>query len=168
MGSDALAQAGAGATAIEANRLAGSASGQEASFPGKKTDFRGFNRYEVATGRGTVSVVCPKHNLPGKPWMWRSMFWGGESRAVKRVTNSDLKLVEKGYHVVVAPGDVSGHPRGNAKIDAQSCGFESHAFRFWSINNGLIVKWTSHLSSKEGCRVRILVKLLKNFMVFVV
>ena len=118
MGSDALAQAGAGATAIEANRLAGSASGQEASFPGKKTDFRGFNRYEVATGKGTVSVVCPKHNLPGKPWMWRSMFWGGESRAVKRVTNSDLKLVEKGYHVVVAPGDVSGHPRGNAKIDA--------------------------------------------------
>lgn len=88
------------------------------SFPGKKTDFRGYDRYQVKTATGTISVVCPKLAAPGKPWLWRSIFWGMKSDAVKRVTDNDLKLVQQGYHVVIAPGDVTGHPQGNAKVDA--------------------------------------------------
>ena len=87
-------------------------------FPGAKSDFHGFERYSVATEKGGFSVVCPKQAAPGKPWMWRSIFWGGTSAAVGRVTASDIELLKKGYHVVVAPGDVSGHPSGNARIDA--------------------------------------------------
>lgn len=87
-------------------------------FPGPKSDFHGFERYSVATEKGKISVVCPKQAAAGKPWLWRSIFWGGTSAAVGRVTEGDMQLLKKGYHVVVAPGDVSGHPSGNAKIDA--------------------------------------------------
>ena len=90
----------------------------ETALQGKKTDFRGFDRYEVATGKGTISIVCPKKAAPGKPWLWRSIFWGMKANAVERFTATDLKLLEKGYHVVKAPGEVSGHPKGNSAIDA--------------------------------------------------
>jgi hypothetical protein len=33
-------------------------------------------------------------------------------------TADDLQLIEQGYHVVIAPGDVSSQPSGNANIDA--------------------------------------------------
>ena len=83
-------------------------------FPGKKRDFRGYDRYDhVKTAKGSFSIVCPKNAAPGKPWLWRSLYWD----AIKRFSNTDLQLVDQGYHVVLAHGDVSGHPRGNANID---------------------------------------------------
>ncbi|MDG1302455.1 MAG: SGNH/GDSL hydrolase family protein [Opitutae bacterium] len=85
-------------------------------FSGRKTDFHGFERYEVPTAKGTISVVCPKKAAPGKPWLWRSMFWGNAG-VVRRLVAGDLQLLEQGYHVVKAPGDVSGHPKGNESID---------------------------------------------------
>jgi pimeloyl-ACP methyl ester carboxylesterase len=87
-------------------------------FPGKKTDFRGFDRYQVSTVEGTISIVTPKHAAPGKPWMWRSIFWGMKSQAVDPFMTADIQLLEAGYTVVKAPGDVSGHPKGNVYIDA--------------------------------------------------
>ena len=83
-------------------------------FPGKRSDFRGYDRYDhVKTAKGDFSIVCPKNAAPGKPWLWRSLYWD----AIKRFSNTDLQLVDQGYHVVLAHGDVSGHPRGNANID---------------------------------------------------
>ena len=83
-------------------------------FPGEKTDFRGYDRYDrVKTAKGHFSVVCPKKSAPGKPWLWRSLFW----EAIPQFSNADLKLVEQGYHVVLAHGNVHGHPSGNANID---------------------------------------------------
>ena len=88
------------------------------AFKGEKTSFHGFDRYKVSTEQGTIEVVCPKQSATGTPWVWRSIFWGGKGGAVKQFTDIDLQLLELGWHVVKAPGDVSGHPRGNAKIDA--------------------------------------------------
>lgn len=85
------------------------------SFPGEKSDFRGYDRYDrIRTAKGHISVVCPKEPSPGKPWLWRSLFW----EAIRKVSDADLKLVDEGYHVVLAHGDVAGHPSGNANIDA--------------------------------------------------
>ncbi|WP_158971504.1 alpha/beta hydrolase [Paraglaciecola sp. L3A3] len=92
--------------------------GNAKEFAGEKTNFRGFDRYEVSTGKGTISVISPKQVAPGKPWMWRSIFWGIKGRAVEPFTAADLQLLEAGYTVVKAPGNVSGHPKGNAAIDA--------------------------------------------------
>lgn len=88
---------------------------QVTGFPGKKTDFHGFDRYEFRTKTGVnVKVVVPKQAAPGKPWLWRSLFW----EAIPLFWRADLKLVKEGYHVVLVHGDVSGHPSGNANIDA--------------------------------------------------
>ena len=85
------------------------------AFPGEKTNFRGYDRYDrIRTTKGHFSVVCPKKPAPGKPWLWRSLFW----EAIRKVSDADLKLVDEGYHVVLAHGDVAGHPSGNANIDA--------------------------------------------------
>lgn len=83
-------------------------------YPGEKTDFLGFDRYTFKTGGARVSVICPEKAAPGKPWLWRSLFWD----KIKQFHNADLKLVEEGYYVVLVAGDVSGHPRGNKNIDA--------------------------------------------------
>ena len=84
-------------------------------FPGVKSDFRGYVRYDrIKTSAGHFAIVCPKEPAPGKPWLWRSLFW----EAIKKVSDADLKMVDEGYHVVLAHGDVAGHPRGNANISA--------------------------------------------------
>lgn len=86
----------------------------ENAFPGVKSDFRGYDRYDkIKTKGGHFSIICPKEPAPGNPWLWRSLFW----EAIKQFSNTDLKLVEEGYFVVLAHGNVAGHPSGNANID---------------------------------------------------
>ena len=68
----------------------------------------------IKTEHGHFSVVCPKKAAPGRPWLWRSLFW----EAIQQFSNADLKLVDEGYHVVLAHGDVAGHPKGNPNINA--------------------------------------------------
>lgn len=102
---------------IFGQRLADEAIGLIAAqtFPGEKSDFRGYVRYDrIKTKSGHFSVICPKNPAPGKPWLWRSLFW----EAIKQFSNADLQLVEEGYYVVLAHGDVAGHPKGSANIDA--------------------------------------------------
>ena len=95
---------------IEANA---DATAEANAFPGKKTDFHGFDCYQFKTETGVaIKVVAPKEAAPGKPWLWRSLFWEG----LPKIWTADLKLVEEGYHVVLVHGDVSGHPSGNANI----------------------------------------------------
>ena len=98
------------------------------AFPGKKSDFRGYDRYDIKTEKGRFSVTCPKKSAPGKPWLWRSLFW----EAIKPFSNADLKLVEQGYHVVLAHGDVHGHPKGNTNIDA--------AYEYFTTKHGFAKK----------------------------
>lgn len=85
------------------------------ALPGEMSDFQGFDSYRFLTESGVpVKVIAPKEAAAGKPWLWRSLFW----EAVPKFRDADLKLVEQGYHVVLVHGDVSGHPSGNANIDA--------------------------------------------------
>lgn len=105
-------------TRADDSNTADKAGGVAASpeFPGKKTDFHGYDCYKfrISNNRVGVKVICPKQPAPGKPWLWRSLFW----QAIPRVYNADLKLVAEGYYVVLVHGDVAGHPKGNANIDA--------------------------------------------------
>ena len=85
------------------------------AFPGERRDFRGFDRYKFRTGDNVpVEVICPKEAAPGKPWLWRSLFWD----AITRFNQADMQLVAEGYHIILVHGDVAGHPRGNANINA--------------------------------------------------
>lgn len=118
------------------------------AFPSQKTSFRGYDRYDrIRTAAGHFAVVCPKEPAPGKPWLWRSLFW----EAIRKVSDADLKLVDEGYHVVLAHGDVAGHPSGNANIDAAyqllttEYGFSKKCANMSSMSRGTLslFRWAS-------------------------
>ena len=82
----------------------------------RKTKFKGFDYYKfrINNNQTSIKIIAPKKAAPSKPWLWRSLFW----ETVDQVNETDLKLVEEGYHIVLVHGDIAGHPEGNANIDA--------------------------------------------------
>ena len=61
-------------------------------FPGKKSQWEGFDRYDFEFNGKPAIVVVPKQALPGKPWAWRGEFFGA-------FPNADVALVGKGFHL---------------------------------------------------------------------
>ncbi|MEG1643685.1 MAG: GDSL-type esterase/lipase family protein [Bacteroidales bacterium] len=62
------------------------------AFPGKKSNWEGFDRYDfICNGRDAI-VVTPKHPATGNPWIWRPAFFGA-------FASVDKALLEKGFHV---------------------------------------------------------------------
>lgn len=61
-------------------------------FPGRKSTWEGFDRYDFEVDAKPAIVVVPKHALPGKPWAWRGEFFGA-------FANADAALVAKGFHL---------------------------------------------------------------------
>ncbi len=64
-----------------------------APFPGKKSQWEGFDRYDFEFNGKPAIVVVPKQALPGKPWAWRGEFFGA-------FANADVALVGRGFHLV--------------------------------------------------------------------
>ena len=64
-----------------------------APFPGKKSQWEGFDRYDFEFNGKPAIVVVPKRALPGRPWAWRGEFFGA-------FPNADVALVGKGFHLV--------------------------------------------------------------------
>ena len=62
-------------------------------FPGKKSVWNGFDRYDFTVDGKPVLVVTPKTNAPGKPWVWHGEFFGHKP-------NPDIALLGRGFHVV--------------------------------------------------------------------
>ena len=62
-------------------------------FPGKKSAWEGFDRYDFEFNGKPAIVIVPKQALPGKPWAWRGEFFGA-------FANADVALVRKGFHLV--------------------------------------------------------------------
>lgn len=82
--------------------LAASAAAADPAYPGTKTQWNGFDRYDFTFGeRGAILVVpkTPAVDADGKhPWIWRALFFGHEPQA-------DIALLEKGFFL--AYSDVS-------------------------------------------------------------
>ena len=64
-----------------------------APFPGKKSQWNGFDRYDFPVGRKNVLVVVPKVAAAGKPWVWHGEFFGHKPAP-------DIALLGKGFHIV--------------------------------------------------------------------
>lgn len=62
-------------------------------FPGTKSSWHGFDRYDFQVDGRTCCTVVPKSIAPGKPWIWRARFFGHEPQ-------TDLALLDKGFHLV--------------------------------------------------------------------
>jgi lysophospholipase L1-like esterase/pimeloyl-ACP methyl ester carboxylesterase len=74
-------------------------------FPGKKSEWQGFDRYDFDFDGKTATVVTPKRALPGKPWAWRGEFFGA-------FANADAALVTNGFHLAyLRVPDLFGSPQ---------------------------------------------------------
>ncbi|MFZ4763597.1 MAG: GDSL-type esterase/lipase family protein [Roseimicrobium sp.] len=61
-------------------------------FPGKRSDWHGFDRYEFDWNGKLATVVAPKVAAPGKPWVWHGEFFGHKP-------DPDMALLAKGFHI---------------------------------------------------------------------
>ncbi|MCA9141074.1 MAG: prolyl oligopeptidase family serine peptidase [Planctomycetales bacterium] len=68
-------------------------------FPGKRSDFHSFHRYDFEFNKRNCVIVAPRQAAPGNPWVWRARFFGHEPQL-------DVALLGRGYHVAYI--DVAG------------------------------------------------------------
>lgn len=62
------------------------------AFPGRKTDWNGFDRYDFIFNGRNATVVAPRKAVEGRPWIWRPAFFGA-------FPSVDKALLERGFHV---------------------------------------------------------------------
>ncbi len=62
-------------------------------FPGKKSVWNGYDRYDFPVDGKNVLVVVPKQAAPGKPWVWHGEFFGHKPAP-------DIALLGRGFHIV--------------------------------------------------------------------
>jgi pimeloyl-ACP methyl ester carboxylesterase len=83
-----------------------------APFPGQKSSWFGFDRYDFEVEGKPVLVVMPKVTAPGRPWVWHGEFFGHKP-------NPDLALLGRGFHVVyMSVPDLLGAPEAVAHWNA--------------------------------------------------
>ena len=58
----------------------------------KTSAWNGYERLDFTVAGKAALLVKPKTAAPGKPWIWRTEFFGHEPQA-------DIALLGKGYHV---------------------------------------------------------------------
>lgn len=81
-------------------------------FPGKKSAWFGFDRYDFEVGGKAAMVIAPKREAPGRPWVWHGEFFGHKP-------NPDLALLGRGFHVVyLSVPDQLGSPTAVKAWDA--------------------------------------------------
>lgn len=77
---------------------------QSAPFPGTKSDWNGFDRYDFKVDDKPVLVVTPKEAASGRPWVWHGEFFGHKPAP-------DIALLKRGFHIVfMSVPDMLGSP----------------------------------------------------------
>lgn len=77
------------------------------TFPGEKSEWRGFEMYEYQY----TKVVVPKKVAEGKPWVWRARFFDLKP-------TFDIAMLNEGYHVVYRDvTDLFGSPKAVQRWD---------------------------------------------------
>ncbi len=75
-----------------------------APFPGKQSEWNGYQRYDFEVDGQPVLVVAPKQAAPGKPWIWHGEFFGHKPAP-------DIALLGRGFHIVyMSVPDMLGCP----------------------------------------------------------
>lgn len=81
-------------------------------FPGKRTRWYGFDRFDFTVNGKAVTVVAPSQPAPGRPWAWHGEFFGHKP-------NPDIALLARGFHIVyMSVPDLLGAPAAVQAWDA--------------------------------------------------
>ncbi len=90
---------------IRQARLVPASDSDVPEFPGKRSLWFGFERFDFEVDGKPVLVVAPKLEAPGRPWVWHGEFFGHKP-------NPDLALLGRGFHVVyMSVPDMLGAPQ---------------------------------------------------------
>lgn len=73
-------------------------------FPGDRSEWHGYDRYDFQVDGRPVLVVAPRSPAPGKPWVWHGEFFGHKPAP-------DIALLGRGFHIVyMSAPDMLGSP----------------------------------------------------------
>ncbi len=73
-------------------------------FPGRRSTWNGYDRYDFTVDGKPVLVVTPRQAAPGRPWVWHGEFFGHKPAP-------DIALLGQGFHVVyMSVPDMLGGP----------------------------------------------------------
>jgi len=128
------------------------AHGDVPAFPGSKSVWHGYAKYDFDLDGRACCVVVPARVAPGTPWIWRARFWGHEPQ-------TDLALLSKGFHVVYMDvAGLYGSPRAVAHWNAfyeyltGECGFARKPALEGMSRGGLIVfNWAAANPERVSC-----------------
>lgn len=123
-----------------------------ALFPGKRSVWNGFDRYDFTVSGKPVLVVAPKQAAPGKPWVWHGEFFGHKPAP-------DIALLGKGFHIVyMSVPNMLGSPDAVAFWNAfykeltEKYGFAKKAALVGLSRGGLYVyNWAAANPDKVAC-----------------
>lgn len=80
-------------------------------FPGTKSVYRGFDRYDFVVDGQKCLIVTPRSAAKGRPWIWRAEFFDHRPEI-------DMALVEKGFHLAyMNVGNTFGCPSAMRHFD---------------------------------------------------
>ena len=123
-----------------------------ADWPGEKSEWFEFARYDFEVDGRACIVVCPETAEEGTPWIWRARFFGHEPQ-------TDLALLQRGFHVVYMDvGNLFGNPQAVKNWDSfheyltDEHGFSEKAVLEGMSRGGLIVyNWAAKNPKKVAC-----------------
>lgn len=84
-------------------------------FPGTRTEYLGFDRYDFEADGQAFTVAAPHHPAPGRPWVWVAEFFGNAFWH-----GLDADLLARGWHIAYNPSAVGlyGSPRAVSSWNA--------------------------------------------------
>ncbi|RHJ79711.1 alpha/beta fold hydrolase [Parabacteroides sp. AM08-6] len=94
------------------------------AFPGFKSEWNGYDRYDFTFNDRQAIVVAPRKARKGNPWIWRPAFFDA-------FPNVDKALLEKGFHVVYY--DVT-HLYGSPHAVALGTDFYNYMRRYYQLS----------------------------------
>lgn len=133
-----LAEVGHRRPGIPAGMPVGEASGRAAEGLAKYraacaprvSAWHGFKRLDLVVDGREAVLVCPDHPAAGRPWIWRTEFFGHEPQA-------DLALVARGFHVAwIDVQNLYGGPLSMEVMDR----FHEHLSRHWRLADRVVLE----------------------------
>jgi pimeloyl-ACP methyl ester carboxylesterase len=98
----------AGASSFESSNLFATS---DPELPGPLRDYHGYAMHDLTVDGCAAHVVEPKEPLPGRPWVWRTMFWDA-------FPGVDIALLQVGFYVAFTDvGNTFGCPDAMKHFD---------------------------------------------------
>ena len=122
------------------------------TFPGTVSDYHGYTCHDFTVDGCAAKVVEPKQAAPGRPWIWRALFWDA-------FPSADLALLDKGFHLAyIEVGNTFGCPDAMAHWDpfyallTGTYGLSHYPTLEGLSRGGLyIYRWAAANPDKVGC-----------------